>query len=687
MVEDPRVELRHSPRLNAFVAVLVTTSITISLRAQDHQVPAPDAVRFDTEIMVTPERGETPRNLVPASSIAIESASLAELPIVHPSEVVSFLPGFSIARPQAHMGRPVVTARGFFGGGEAEYILLLVDGVPVADVESGLIDWSVLPLSSIRRIEAFRGPGASLYGDSAVGGVIQILTDQASSGGKMTAMGGSFNTFSGDGSYGHRLKAFGFDVSGAARRTDGGLDHSNGQQVVGTGSADGRLREFSWRWLATADNRDTEDPGVLTRDQLAMDPLGSDPLFQFDTLNRRSFSTALTLRHNTPSWRPHARFYARMRDEDLIRAILLAPGLGDRRARALSSGAVGGSFEGEHEVSAKHSSVVRFGVDLSRERLDTSYRSVSPSGAVGALDSEAAGHRTRAGLFLSSAWDPAPRVRISGAIRWDDVDDGGFGDVPSTSSTTRQAWSPRVGAVVKLTQAGSVVLYTQVSRAFKVPTLDQLFDPRPYPDFRGGTFTISNRRLVPQRATNAEVGLSGGGLLRWSALAYRMAVDDEIDFDVRTFSYGNVGRSRHVGVELEAEGRWWKSVRPSLSYALSHVLNLDGGQQLKNVPRHLLTAAASVTLPWAVSAYGRYKHTWGAFLDDANSYTVNGPSTLDVRLRRPVGRQAVFLDVLNVTNDVYEEYGFTLSDFRGRVVPYAYQGAPRAIRAGVMLSF
>ena len=55
-----------------------------------------------------------------------------------------------------------MSSRGFFGGGEAEYIRLLVDGVPVADVESGPIDLAIVPASAIRRVEAVRGPDASL---------------------------------------------------------------------------------------------------------------------------------------------------------------------------------------------------------------------------------------------------------------------------------------------------------------------------------------------------------------------------------------------------------------------------------------------------------------------------------------------------------------------------------------------
>jgi outer membrane cobalamin receptor len=276
-------------------------------------------------------------------------------------------------------------------------------------------------------------------------------------------------------------------------------------------------------------------------------------------------------------------------------------------------------------------------------------------------------------------------VRLSGALRWDDVDDAGFGG--ASSPEPKRAWSPRAGVVVQLTDAGSVALFAQASRAFKTPTLDQLFDPRPYPDFQGGTFTISNRTLTPQRATNVEAGISGGGVVHWSALAYRMAVDNEIDFDVQTFSYANIGQSRHVGAELEAEGRWWPRLRPSVSYALARVTDLSSDLQLKNVPRHLFTVGASFDLPAGIGGYARYNRAWGAFFDDANVFPIDGPSTLDLRVRRGFGRHTAFVDVLNATNTTYAEYGYTLTDFQGRDVPYAYAGAPRAIRVGFTVSF
>jgi len=678
-------------RFHLFIVLMIGHLGTAAATAQTQPAPAQplseDRTRFQTQIVVTPERGETPRDAVPAATVVLDPAILQTLPATHLSELTAFMPGFVVARPEFHAGRPVVSARGFFGGGEAEYLLLLVDGVPVGDVESGLIDWSVVPASSIRRVEAVRGPGASLYGDSAVGGVVQLLTDRTATGGQLTTTGGSFATWTGDGSYGRRGSDVTVTVSGAARGTDGAFAHSGGHQIVGNGALDGRFRGFSWRLSAAGDLRERDDPGALTRADFARDPGSSDPVYRFDTADRDSYSTALTLRPETPGWRPQVRVHAGARGEDAIRTILLVPGVPDRRARTLSTVALGGSLDGQHLLGASRPMLLRFGLDLSREHLDSTYRNVSSSGGITDVASAVAGRRVRAGFFASSAWQPHARVRLSGALRWDSVNDDDFGGLASAGLPSQNAWSPRAGVVVRLNQSGTASLFGQVSRAFKAPTLDQLFDVRPFPDFMGGTVTISNPDLLPQRAINLEAGISGGTSIRWSAVAYRMTVENEIDFDVSTFSYANIGRSRHAGLELEVEGHWWSRVRPSASYALSRTVDTDTDRQLKNVPRYVFGVAADVDLAWGLSTYARYYHTSGAFLDDESAFGIDGPSRLDIRVRRPIRGHLAFLDVYNVTDNQYEEYGFTLTSFTGELVPYVYPGASVAVRAGLTLTF
>jgi outer membrane cobalamin receptor len=669
----------------AFVAVVFVCRAATAA-AQTTAGTPDEPPSFRETVVVTPERGATVQSWIPAASVAVDAASLRPLPAVSLGEFLTFMPGLRVQQSALYAGRPVVSARGFFGGGEAEYVVLLVDGAPVADLESGLIEWSAVPASAIARIEVARGPGASLYGDAAIGGVIQVLTDSAVDRGALTVSGGSLETFSADGTARWRSQSTSARLSGAARRTDGFSAHSAATEFTLGGAVNGSIGPHSWRWTANALHREQEDPGPLTPAQQARG-ITSDPAFRFDARTRRGLTTALALRGDGAGWRYQSRVNADARDEHGVRTILLAPAVGDTRGRGLSTEGVGASVDVERTLNTETNSVLRVGVDLAHQHLDTAYRQVSGGAVVGEPLSRAAGTRLRSGAFLSSSWTPASRVRVSGAVRWDRIADHAFVGIGAAEST--EAWSPRVGVVVQLRRFGGASLFGQASRAFKAPTLDQLFDPRPYPDFRGGSFTISNPALRAQRASSVEGGASGGGRVRWSAVAYRMDVDNEIDFDTRTFSYGNIGRSRHVGLEADMEWTGTARVRPRVAYALTRVRTTDssGGLQLKNVPQHQVTIGAAGDLGWRVQSFVAVRRAWDAFLDDDNRVPVRAATLLDVRVSRAVGAGTLFVDVLNATDRRYDEYGFVLGDFRGGRVPHVYVGAPRAVRAGLTLMF
>ena len=67
-----------------------------------------------------------------------------------------------------------------FNYGAGSRVLLLVDGVPVMPGDSGDIKWDLIPASQIERVEIVKGAGSALYGSSALGGVINIITKEAS---------------------------------------------------------------------------------------------------------------------------------------------------------------------------------------------------------------------------------------------------------------------------------------------------------------------------------------------------------------------------------------------------------------------------------------------------------------------------------------------------------------------------
>ena len=70
----------------------------------------------------------------------------------------------------------------YMRGANANQLIVLVDGVRMNSITTGLTSFENLPLSQIEKIEILRGPTASLYGSDGIGGVIQIFTKKNKSG-------------------------------------------------------------------------------------------------------------------------------------------------------------------------------------------------------------------------------------------------------------------------------------------------------------------------------------------------------------------------------------------------------------------------------------------------------------------------------------------------------------------------
>src|SRR5205807_4246254 len=191
---------------------------------------ADDPPKLKGEIVVTPERGAAERDSVAASVTVITREQLDKLPAQSLAEVVNGVPGITMDFDTEAAGAPMITSRGFFGGGENEYVKLLVDGVPAGDVESGLIDWRHIRTADIERIEVLRGPGSSLYGDSAMGGVISVFTRGAAPGsgaqGEVRLTGGTLGTRDAGVNFRDDLGPLRLGIDALNTSTDGYRDHS-----------------------------------------------------------------------------------------------------------------------------------------------------------------------------------------------------------------------------------------------------------------------------------------------------------------------------------------------------------------------------------------------------------------------------------------------------------------------------
>ena len=638
------------------------------------------------EIVVTAARDEQPRDQASAALTVLDREDVRHLPAVSLAEVLAFVPGVTMMFDSGSSGLPMVTSRGFFGGGEVEYVKLMIDGVPVGDPESGNVDWQRFRASDIERIEVLHGPGSALYGDTALGGVIQVFTSrgQPDPGGEVHLVLGSFGARElsamdrVDLANGSRL-----DASAGAWTTDGFRENAAADGRHGRVAFEHLSDRARWRVDGEAGRQDRRQPGAMTRDDIADDREQSDPLFRFDrqTTTRHRIGAAFDSFGRTPV---RATLYGIHRDDDNLRTLLLVPGYGASAFRALTTNAGGGTFEVSRESAG---GVVRAGADLERAFLSATYASVGQDGETGDAVAANDARRDRVGLFVTAGWTVASRYHLSAGVRRDEIRD--------RRERTSSAWSPRAGLNVHFGRPESPVsLFVQVSSAFKAPTLEQLFDSRPYPDGAGGTFTISNPDLRPQRARNLEAGLSHTTASSdWSLVAYRMNVRDEIDFDPQTFSYRNIGRSVHRGIEASIAVAKNATISPRVTYAWTRVADsATPGLQLKNIPDHTaqLLLHCRVSAKTAADVAYRWRDSLG--LDDAGLFHAPSVSRVDLRVAHEVRglrlhALRLHVDILNILDAHYNELGYVLQDFSGQPVALEYPAPGRAWRVGATWTF
>jgi vitamin B12 transporter len=112
--------------------------------------------------------------------------------------------------------------------------VVLVDGVRIGSATLGYAQLDALSVAQIERIEVLRGPGSSLYGADAVGGVVQIFTRRGASGLRLDAQAGVGGYGSGEASFGVRGAQDAWDYAVSA-----GRERSRGVSALRPGDAFG----------------------------------------------------------------------------------------------------------------------------------------------------------------------------------------------------------------------------------------------------------------------------------------------------------------------------------------------------------------------------------------------------------------------------------------------------------------
>lgn len=135
-----------------------------------------------SEVVVTAARKEQTVQMAPASVVILRARDLETRPITTFDQVLESVPGVAVYR-SAGISTQSLSIRGssdVAGGGVGNRVLLMIDGRPALTPDAGGAYWGLIPTHFIERVEIVKGAFSSLYGSTAMGGVINVITRRPS---------------------------------------------------------------------------------------------------------------------------------------------------------------------------------------------------------------------------------------------------------------------------------------------------------------------------------------------------------------------------------------------------------------------------------------------------------------------------------------------------------------------------
>jgi iron complex outermembrane receptor protein len=254
-----------------FVFVMLFTATTGEGQVAD--TTSPDTAAFalpPIEVVGTirPDAGPTVGSGVPArvTTLGAEDVDAYEPRVL--SDAVRQVAGFSTYDDLGSPYKLNISSRGFYSSpvvGLPQGVAVFLDGVRMNEPEASQINFDLLPMDHIQRIEVLSGNG-SLLGRNALGGAINLVTARGTgpTRGTLELSGGSFGTFRGEANV-NGLTAGGLDwyVGGNYNTEDGWRDVTGAEEYSGFVNL-GKLGERSGiRFQGTYGNSRVETAGSL----------------------------------------------------------------------------------------------------------------------------------------------------------------------------------------------------------------------------------------------------------------------------------------------------------------------------------------------------------------------------------------------------------------------------------------
>ena len=128
------------------------------------------------EVVVSANRSATLRREAPALVSVLDAAVFERANASCLAQGLSFQPGVRVEDDCQNCGFTQVRINGLDG----HYSQILVDSHPVFSALTGVYGLEQIPANMIERVEVLRGGGSALFGSSAIGGTINVITREPS---------------------------------------------------------------------------------------------------------------------------------------------------------------------------------------------------------------------------------------------------------------------------------------------------------------------------------------------------------------------------------------------------------------------------------------------------------------------------------------------------------------------------
>jgi len=649
------------------------------------------------QLVVTATRSEQRVAEIPASISVVTKEDILRSAAVVADDVLRQVPSFSLFRRTSSIAaNPTaqgVSLRGIGPSGVSRTLVLL-DDVPFNDPFGGNVFWTRVPLMNTERIEVIEGPSSSLYGNYAMGGVINIVTSRPAP-----------RTLIFKPQYGNRatpkMDLFASDVFGrlgvtvdaSTLQTDGYVTVAPEERGAIDNEANVRFQNLSGR----ADYRMTDRVNLFFRAGYFDEKRDNGKVGELNDTTWTSAQGGARIQLREGSTVQARLFYDH---EDFHQNTFAVPASTPPRSasfltldKIVPSRAIGSMVQWSRVFSfGGYPHVVTAGTDFRRITGDSDERTFAlATGLTPVLHRVAGGRQRFTGVFgqdiveLTEKWQLTLSARVDA---WRNYDARNLETTLATGLPTAAhraslpdksdtAVSPRVAVLYRL--RSNVSVWSSLSRGFRAPTLKELYSP-----FRvGNILTLSNENLGPERLTGGEVGVSAAPsqqlTVRGTWFTNRVSdaiANASVTANGLTRQVRHVGSTNIAGLQLDGSYRFNPQWNASAAYILdvakvhrgvADATGLDlTGLYLAQVPRHRASFEVNYVNPRFAIISLEHQFVGHQFDDDRNVASIlpafpdrtviglPGYNMTNVTATRGLNRQAsVFVGIQNLFGTEY----------------------------------